>query len=553
MDGAIPVFRDHPEMAVVIIRSSLSNLTFSSNLQIIEQRSDPATGEYILIIEPVTQTIRVNAPGFLSGRISMRGLNARQVVNYSVEPIVRESEESLPVAFRIIPGGAAELALFYIEGELVDISRPVELEPGIYLIDITANGYRTLNETVEVTREQIFFEFTLEELQEEIVRIRTEPVGAIVFIDGIEQGNTDRSGLLEVFRLPGEYELGLFSSGRQSIQQIISVAENGDNTFSFDLESNTATLFLTVEPADARVTINRLAVNHSVPVDLSSGAHRLEVTMPGYDAFSENVIVERGQQIERTLTLRKQTGGLQFRVNPTFASIVLKDDDENEIDQWIGSRRIESLKTGIYKLFVSADGYEIFEEEFEIVKDEFVQKTILLKETQGIASSDQQESETSNELNRAPQFPDMTLSLPSKRTAITTSLILPGGGQIYSGRNRGYLYLLGGLASGGFAAWTFFAEGSIESDYRDALQRFSGARDFSEISQLSNEANQYYNDWNDLIDQRMIALTVFGGIYAIQLLDVLFATPERGYRSIEGNNWEASATGTGFRLRYSFN
>jgi hypothetical protein len=62
VDEALPVFLNHPDMAVIIIRSSLTSLTFDSNYQIVEQQNDPAAGEYILIFEPVTQTIRVNAP-----------------------------------------------------------------------------------------------------------------------------------------------------------------------------------------------------------------------------------------------------------------------------------------------------------------------------------------------------------------------------------------------------------------------------------------------------------------------------------------------------------
>ena len=55
----IPVFTNYPEKAAIIVRSSITNLQFESNLQIIAELGSPAQGEYILIVDPVVQSIRV--------------------------------------------------------------------------------------------------------------------------------------------------------------------------------------------------------------------------------------------------------------------------------------------------------------------------------------------------------------------------------------------------------------------------------------------------------------------------------------------------------------
>jgi len=548
------VFLNHPGQVVVIVRSSLTTLNFSSTMEILEQRNDPDSGEYRIVIRPENQILTVNSPGYVSEGIQLRGLQPNDRFYYSVEPVGGDSGNTLTVVFRVTPAGTAGLAVASIDGEQVDISRPVELEPGIYPVEITANGFRTLRETIEVTHEQIFFEFTMQELQEEVVRIRTEPSGATVFINEIEEGTTDRSGLLELFRLPGEYEISLFLSGHQGLQQTISVEEQGPNAFSFELVRNTATLLLDVEPANARATINRQPVDMREPIDLSAGAHRLEISLDGYEPYSENLSAERGQQMERTISLEAHTGGLQFRVNPTFAQVVLRDSDRREIDRWSGIRRIESLKTGFYTVSVEAAGYQGHEEEFEITRDEITQKTIRLLEEQPVAAVRREPAVQPDEIVQPQSFPELVPSLPSRSTAVTTSLFLPGGGHIYSGRSRGYLYLAGGLAAGGFAAWTFMQEKSIKSDYNNALQQYSGANSFSDSRRYAIEILQHYDDWNDLIDQRTVALAAFGGIYALQLLDILISTPQGGYRGErQGNSWQASATGTGFRLRYNFN
>lgn len=86
-EGPIPVFRQFPDKAGIIVQSSLTNLRFDSNLEILDERSDPDEGTYRVIVEPVNQYLRVSAPGFMTNRIHLTGLNARDVLYYSIEPV----------------------------------------------------------------------------------------------------------------------------------------------------------------------------------------------------------------------------------------------------------------------------------------------------------------------------------------------------------------------------------------------------------------------------------------------------------------------------------
>jgi len=67
-------FLDHPGRVVVIVRSSLATLNFSSSMEILEQRNGPAGGKYRIVISPENQILTVNAPGFISQGIQLRGL-----------------------------------------------------------------------------------------------------------------------------------------------------------------------------------------------------------------------------------------------------------------------------------------------------------------------------------------------------------------------------------------------------------------------------------------------------------------------------------------------
>jgi len=86
-DGPIPVFRQFPDKAGIIVQSSITNLRFDSNLEILDERSDPDEGTYRIIVEPVNQYLRVSAPGFMTNRIHLTSLRARDVLYYSIEPV----------------------------------------------------------------------------------------------------------------------------------------------------------------------------------------------------------------------------------------------------------------------------------------------------------------------------------------------------------------------------------------------------------------------------------------------------------------------------------
>lgn len=102
----VPVFRDHPDMAAVIVNSSLPNLQFDSNLGIVAVLGDATQGEYILIVQPVRQIVTVRGQGFQQGRIPITLNQARQVAYFKVEPKDRIITETATLIVRTEPSGA---------------------------------------------------------------------------------------------------------------------------------------------------------------------------------------------------------------------------------------------------------------------------------------------------------------------------------------------------------------------------------------------------------------------------------------------------------------
>lgn len=147
--STIPVFVDFPDDAAIIITSSLTNLRFDSNVEIIADRSEPASGEYRLIIPPFRQTIAVYADNYKQLRFTVPVSEARQVLFYSIEP-KEEDVNVVPTFFAVSPAQAMDATVF-IDDQVVDINRAVNLEEGTHQLRIEKTGYRTITEEIIIS------------------------------------------------------------------------------------------------------------------------------------------------------------------------------------------------------------------------------------------------------------------------------------------------------------------------------------------------------------------------------------------------------------------
>ena len=308
VDEALPVFLNHPGMAVIIIRSSLTTLTFDSNYHIVEQQNDPAAGEYILIFEPVPQTIRVNAPGFMAQGIPLRGLSPRQVVYYSVEPAPDPESGRISVLFSVQP----EQARLYVNGELSAANQTLQIEPGPAQVRIELDGYRLIEDQIDVSMDNIFFSYSLEQIDIVPVRISAGLPGTAVTIDGTLRGETDDSGILGLFLYPGQYSIDLQRSGYLALSRTITVTDDGENRFEYTLQRNVGRLVVQVTPGDARVELNRQDYSGQPRVELAPGRYRLDVSREGYEPYSESIEIILDEELSRTVLLEPHRGSLQF-------------------------------------------------------------------------------------------------------------------------------------------------------------------------------------------------------------------------------------------------
>lgn len=364
--NTIPVFVNNPDDAALIITSSLTNLKFDSNIGIIADQSEPATGEYQLIILPFRQSITVQAPGFKQLRIPVQVTKAKEVKFFTIEPLEEEEEETSPILFSISPLTAE--ATVFIDGQPIEnLQTAVNLSPGSHTINIESVGYKTIEDTLTIDGTRNFFNYELEQLQIQKFVITSNPDGASIEIDGNALPNQTN---LDGFRYPGDYFVRVSKPGYKIEQRLITIKEGVTNSFNFNLEEFGGDLVLNLSPKNASVYLNE------VPTPLQNGRikvrpdqYSLRIEAKGYETQTIPIVIEDGVETVGTISLEQIVGSLLVNTSPYNANVVLIDSFGNQFHQEQGSFILNNVPVGTYTIHAKALNHNDFSSSVTINKN----------------------------------------------------------------------------------------------------------------------------------------------------------------------------------------
>jgi hypothetical protein len=250
---------------------------------------------------------------------------------------------------------------------------------------------------------------------------------------------------------------------------------------------------------------NAPSANRTDEINLERGIRTVEVSASGYADLRLRVRARPGERIDTTVVLEsfaEREDREQREQLPRGILNVTADVPDAEI--FInGERRGE----GEISLSMVPDSYEIeirhprlgtTKSQVEVPSADVVDESIFMR--------------------------------PSKKRAVFLSGIIPGSGHLYTNRGRGYLYLAGAAAAAGFSTWSFLEYNASTNRYDEAMQNYQQANSLDAANNYRNEVLSEFNNQSAAYDNIMLGLTVFGGIYAVQMLDVMLLSPRYGYR-----------------------
>jgi TolB-like protein len=200
------------------------------------------------------------------------------------------------------------------------------------------------------------------ELDYGIVVVRSEPTGAIVYLDGVELGPTPAQNAKVGV---GKHRVRVEKSLYHPYVEEIAITSDGIEQVQANLKPRFGRLFIKSEPSGAVVQLNGQQKGRT-PIDLpelASGDYTITVSKNLYYDSEEKYTVTDGSDNERTIQLHPAFGQLSVEVTPKGADVFLDGQFKGK-----APITLDELPSGTFRLRVSQDLHETLDDEI-IIED----------------------------------------------------------------------------------------------------------------------------------------------------------------------------------------
>ena len=419
-----------------------------------------------------------------------------------VYPLPKELEKSTVYSFElssdqlfsvIISTGNVDADVFINDSTYKTNTTISGLPEEEYPIRIQKLGYLVFEDTIAVNESSLYFAYTLEQSKQDVLKINSDPDGAVVLMDGEHIGFTNFSG----YRFPGEYHLQITMKDYITIDTTIVFDPAIQSTFSFKIIKNTGWLKTIIYPAGSNIFIDGISTFPGIKEINAGSGHNIVVNKSRYRAFTEAFEVPRGDTLLINVTLIHEQGYFSLVIDPDDADINLAKevitiavDNEFKEKKWNGNTQL-SMPVGRYSLEAKRKGYLKIDTTFMI-----------------------------NDAKTAY----MSMTLPPKKlnrgSAIVLSVLFPGMGQFYSQRNgAGAGYFTAGLLGSAASGYYFLLTESLAKDYNDAKSAYVNEPNIGSIPQKREEMDNAYQSYQDAVKMRNLCFGITAGIWVVNIVD----------------------------------
>jgi TolB-like protein/TM2 domain-containing membrane protein YozV len=252
-----------------------------------------------------------------------------------------------------------------------------------------------------------------------------------------------------------------------------------------------ASVRISTEPTDAEVLVNDVTVGHT-PMTLEkqpvNKPLKLEIRKSDYQGIVQEMSLKSGENQPLLIKLKKEIGRISCDGMPGKATFLL----ENRL---IGKTPLTEFATpvGKYKVTVKKPEFRFFQDSVFVTND----KTTSI----------------SYKLQPIPKLPALMLS-----TAI------PGSGQFYQKRLvRGLVFLAAAAGTGYLTIQNQTDFTTSQQDYEKNLRIYNSNRTQPDLLPSQRQVVQdAFNNMKDAESNRNLFMAVLGGVWTINLIDILF-------------------------------
>ena len=508
------------------------DMDFKPNIELVKLISK--AGRHEVYVQPGERVIEVLASGFKPLNLVLSSYGIPKLESGDVYQLEITGEKHLieiPITILVNPEGSN----IFIDNEDMGQNETFKVLAGKHNIKIVKENYVTFNQEIVVSSDNVLFKIDLQELEDALVIIKTNPDSATVYLDDIKIGITPFSK----FYKPGNYNLRIEKTLCEPYNTNLEIVTPKTEKMYNLIESYSTLTIKTY--SGAKVFLNDKLITRLENIKLEPMLVNLKVIMPKAQPVEKQIILKKNEKQTIELYPEIATGTIQIAVTPFDSKIVLLDDESN-IYNSIGGKSFKNIPVGNYDLKVTKNNYKTYEEKIRLKENEKINKEVILEK----APEKDIVSKYSNDDKESPQKRKLRFRISS---SLSSSILKTDiDSEIDSLRGFHFPFLPNeniGFNLGFFLEYelnkNIIVYSGLEYQNRGAYIFLSTANDFNDFSDLNSTNQVYYSDLQfynyQYISIPLAFKFVINHFYIYTGGSIAFLTNYDGYREWELDNY----------------
>ena len=236
----------------------------------------------------------------------------------------------------------------------------LSIAEGMHTIKFSLSGFKNWEKEINVlANQELSYDVSLTpgsstqvKATTGILVVRSEPIGATVYVDGIEKGTTT----LQITDIGvGDHEIRVEKNLYYSYSEIVNIQPDMIGEVKTELKPNFGSLSINSVPTGSVVMING-QVKGKTPYSIDrikSDSYNIKVSKDLYHTYEENFVITDGSVNTRDISLTPAFGKLTVKTNPAGAKVRIDGQSRGATPF-----ELDELPSGNYHITLTKDLFQ---------------------------------------------------------------------------------------------------------------------------------------------------------------------------------------------------